>query len=74
MPEIKIFHVVSLKLLIESTRDGDGNAAYEQASLAMDAATGLLAHVTGREVRTRGMVLQPLRLIEPAQIKEQDKT
>jgi hypothetical protein len=65
-PQAKVFHVVSVKLLVESTKDGDGTAAYEQTLVALEAARGLIAHVTGREVRTKAAILEPIRLIELA--------
>jgi hypothetical protein len=67
--ELKAFHVISVKLLIEQRGEDEGRAVSEQAQVAVDAACNLLQHVTGRDVRNRALVLEPVRLIEPA--KEQ---
>jgi hypothetical protein len=64
--ELKAFHVISVKLLIEQRGEDEGRAVSEQAQVAVDAACTLLQHVTGRETRNRALVLEPIRLIEPA--------
>ena len=73
MPQLKSFHVVSVKLLIEQQHDDEGRAVSELAEVAIEAACNLLEHITGRETRQRAMVLEPLRLIEPAKKEQDDK-
>lgn len=73
MTQMKTFHVISVKLLIEMRHDDESRAVTEQASVAIDAACDLLECVTGRETRQRAMVVEPIRLIEPAKAGQNDK-
>lgn len=62
----KVFHVISVKLLIEQRAEHETGVVAEQAQVAVDAACNLLQHVTGREVRARAPSVELMRLIEPA--------
>lgn len=73
---MKVFHSITVQLLVQQTSDPFGNDADDARALierTAGAACELLSVAAGRETRVKAIVVNPVRILEPQPASEEQK-